>query len=105
MDYSTPGSSVHGIKPVPLALGAQSLNHCTFREVHDHFQFSLVAHSCPILCDPMDCSTADFPVHLQLPELTQTHLHLVIDAIQPSHPLQSPSPPAFSLPQHQGLFQ
>ena len=68
-------------------------------------QFSSVAHSCPTFCDPMDYSTTDFPVHLQFLELTQTHLHLVIDAIQPSHPLLSPSPPAFSLPQHQGLFQ
>ena len=51
MDYSTPGSSVHGIKPVPLALGAQSLNHCTFREVHDHFQLSSVQFSCSLMSD------------------------------------------------------
>ena len=53
----------------------------------------------------MDCSTPGFPVHHQLPELTQTHVHRVGDAIQPSHPLSPPSPPAFSLSQHQGLFQ
>ena len=53
----------------------------------------------------MDCSTPGFPVHHQLPELTQTHAHCVVDAIQPSHPLSSPSPPAFNLSQHQGLFQ
>ena len=53
----------------------------------------------------MDCSTPGFPVHHQLPELTQTHVHRVCDAIQPSHPLSSPSPPTFSLSQHQGLFQ
>ena len=53
----------------------------------------------------MDCSTSGFPVHHQLPELAQTHVHQVGDAIQPSHPLLSPSPPAFNLPQHQGLFQ
>ena len=53
----------------------------------------------------MDCSTPGFRVHLQLPELTQTHVHWVSDAIQPSHPLSSPSPPAFNLSQHQGLFQ
>ena len=53
----------------------------------------------------MDCSTPGFPVHHQLPELAQTHLHRVSDAIQPSHPLSSPSPPAFNLFQHQGLFQ
>ena len=67
-------------------------------------QFSSVAQSCPTLCDPMDCSTLGFPVHRQLPELAQTHVHRVSDAIQPSHPLLSP-PVALSLSQHQGLFQ
>ena len=67
--------------------------------------FSSVAQSFPTLCDPMDCSMPGFPVHHQLPELTQTHVHRVGDAIQPSHPLSSPSPPAFNLSQHQGLFQ
>ena len=69
------------------------------------FQFSSVPQLCPILCDPMDCSTPGFPVYHQLPEFTQTHVHRVGDAIQPSHPLSSPSPPALSLSQHQGLFQ
>ena len=68
-------------------------------------QFSSVSQSCLTLCDPMDCSTTGFPVHYQLPELVQTHVHQVGDAIQPSHPLLSPSSPAFSLSQHQGLFQ
>ena len=68
-------------------------------------QFSSVAQSCPTLCDPMDCSTPGLPVHHQLPEFTQTHVHQVGDAIQPSHPLSSPSPSAFNLSQHQGLFQ
>ena len=54
---------------------------------------------------PMDCSTPGLPVHHQLPEPTQTHVHRVSDAIQPSHPLSSPSPPAFNLSQHQGLFK
>ena len=67
-------------------------------------QFSSVAQSCLTLCDPMDCSTPGFPVHHQLPKLTQTHVHGVGDAIQPSHPLSSPSPLAFNLSQHQGLF-
>ena len=67
-------------------------------------RFSSVAQSCPILCNLMDCSTPGLPVHHQLPELTQTHVHRVSDAIQPSHPLLSPSPPAFNLSQHQGLF-
>ena len=57
-------------------------------------QFSLVAQSCPTLCDPMNCSTPGLPVHHQLPEFTQTHVHRVSDAIQPSHLLSSPSPPA-----------
>ena len=57
------------------------------------------------LCNHMDCSTPRFPVHHKLPELTQTHVHWVGDANQPSHPLSSPSPPAFNPSQHQGLFQ
>ena len=67
-------------------------------------QFNSVTQSCLTLCDPMDCSTPGFLVHHQLPEFTQTHVHWVGDAIQPSHPLSSPSPPAFNLSQHQGLF-
>ena len=66
---------------------------------------SSVAQSCPTLCDPMDCSRPGFPVHHQLPQPSQTHAHRVGDAIQPSPPLPSPSPPAFNLPQHQGLSQ
>ena len=57
------------------------------------------------LCDPMECSMPGLPVHHQLPEFTQTHVHWVGDVIQPSHPLSSPSPPAFNLSQHQGLFK
>ena len=68
-------------------------------------QSSSVAQSCPTLCDPMNCSTPGIPVHHQLPEFTQTHVHQVGDAIQPSHPLSSPSPPAPNPSQHQGLFQ
>ena len=68
-------------------------------------QFSSVAQSCLTLCNPMDCSMPGFPLHQQLPEIAQTHVHRVGDAIQPSHPLSSPSPPAFNLFQHRGLFQ
>ena len=68
-------------------------------------QFISVAQSCPILCDPMDGSTSGFPVHYQLSELAQTNVHQVGDAIQPCHPLLSPSPPAFDLSQHQRLFK
>ena len=67
--------------------------------------FSSVTQSCPTLCDPMDCSTLGLPVHHQLPRFTQTHVHQVDDAIQPSYPLLSPSPPALNLSQHQGLFK
>ena len=63
-----------------------------------------VAQSCLTLCDPIDCSTLGLPVLHHLPELAQTHVHWVSDAIQPSHPLLSPSPPAFNLSHHQGLF-
>ena len=72
-----------------------------------HFKnhFSSVAQSCPTLCDPMNHSTPGLPVHHQHPEFTQTHAHRVGDAIQPSHPLSSPSPPAPNPSQHQGLFQ
>ena len=67
------------------------------------FMFSSVTQSCPTLCDPMNHSTPGLPVHHQLPKYTHTHVHWVNDAIQPSHPLSSPSPLAFNLSQHQGL--
>ena len=68
-------------------------------------QFSSVTQSCPTLCDPMDCRTPGLPVHHQLPELIQSHVHWISDAIQPSHLLSSPSLPTFNLSQHQGLFK
>ena len=68
-------------------------------------QLSSVPQSCRTLCDPMNCSTPGLPVHRQLPEFTQTHVHGVGDAIQPSHPLSSPSPPAPNSSQHQNFFQ
>ena len=71
----------------------------------DCVSLSSIAQSCPNFCDPMDYSTIGCPVHHQHPKLTQTHVHRVGDAIQPSHPLLAPSPPAFNLSQHQGLFQ
>ena len=74
-------------------------NHCCL------YQFSSVTQLCPTLCNPMDCSMPGFPVHHQLLELTQAHVHKVSNAIQPSHPLLSPYPPAFNISQHQGLFQ
>ena len=68
-------------------------------------RFSSVTRSCLTLCDPMNRSRPGLPVHHQLRELTQTHVRWVGDAIQPSHPLSSPSPPAFNLSQQQGLFK
>ena len=73
--------------------------------MHPYIQFSSVAQSCLSLCDPMNRSTSGLPVHHQLPEFTQTHVHRVGDANQPCHPLSSPSPPAPNPSQHQGLFQ
>ena len=69
------------------------------------YQFSSVTQSCPTLWDPMNHSRPGLPVHHQLPEFTQTHVHRVSDAIQPFHPLSSPSPPAPNLSQHQNIFQ
>ena len=83
----------------PLTLYSHSITYYIL------FQFSSVAQLCPTLCNPMNHSTPGLPVHHQLPESTQTHVHCVSDAFQPSHPLSSPSPPALNLSQHQGLFQ
>ena len=79
--------------------------HVSCLEQYLAHSISSVTQSCPTLCNPLDCSTPGFPVHHQLLELAQTHVHQVSDATQLSHPLSSPSPPAFNLPQHQGLFQ
>ena len=135
MDCSPPVSSVHRILQarilewvaMPSSRGSspprdQTSISCTAGEFFNHWatweaqkevmankfssvQFSSVAQLCPTLCDPMNCSTPGLPVHHQLPEFTQTHVHRVGDAVQPSHPLSSPSPPAFNLSQHQGLFK
>ena len=75
------------------------MGRATLSSVH----FSSVAQSCPTLCDPMNCSMLGLPVHYQLPEFTQTHVHRVGDAIQSSHPLSSPSPPAPNPSQHQSF--
>ena len=84
----------------------KSIQHATlFYFFYSSVLFSSVAQSCPTLCDPMNCSTPGLPVHQQHPEFTQTHVHRVSDAIQPSHPLSSPSPPAPNPSQHQSLFQ
>ena len=79
--------------------------HHILSSVKEKLHFSSVTQSCPTLCDPMDCSTPGLPVHHQLLEFAQTHIHWIGDVIQSSHPLLSPSSPAFNLSQHQGLFK
>ena len=76
-----------------------------YAKAFDCVQFSLVAQSSPTLCNPINCSTPGLPVHYQLMEPTQTHVYHISDAIQTSYPFSSPSPPAFNLSQHQGLFK
>ena len=91
------------IESEALLLGSSSVPCRAWMLCVGHL-FSSVAQSSLTLCDPMDCSTPGFPVHHQLSELAQTHVHRVGDAIQPSHPLSSSSPPAFNLSQHQAPF-
>ena len=133
MDCNPPGSSVHEISqartlewgaifscrgsswPFDPSQGSNlwlmicrwTLYHWATREALEDYlvQFSSVAQSCPTLCFSMNHSTPGLPVHHQLPESTQTHVHRVNDAIQPSHPLSPPSPPAPNPSQHQGLFK
>ena len=107
LPFSPPGDlSDPGIKPLSPESPALADGFFTIWEATTgDYQFNSVAQSCLTLCHPMDCSTPGFPVHYQLPELDQTHVHQVGDAIQPSHPLSSSSPPAFNLSQHQGLFK
>ena len=96
-------------RPYPISLLGKKKYilswYILLNRVSQSFQFSSVAQSCLTLCDPMNRSTSGLPVHHQLPEFTQTHVHQVSDAIQPSHPLSSPSPPALKPSQHQSLFQ
>ena len=98
-----------GIKCVsltsPALAGRFFTTSTTWEAPGSTLSISSVAQSCLTLCDPMDCSTPGFPVHHQLLELAQTHVHHIGDTIQPSHPLSSPSPPALNLSQHQGHFQ
>ena len=126
LDCRLPGSSVHGIIYTGVGCHAllqrifqtQGLNPCPTSHVSPALQadslpaelsvqFSSVTQLCLTLCNPMNCSTPGLPVHHQFPEFTQTHIHRVSDAIQPSHPLSSPSPspPVANPSQHQNLFQ
>ena len=119
MDCSSPGSSVCGdssgkntgvgchflLQGIFLTQGSNpGLPHCLAHS-KCYIRILLFTQSCLTLFNPMDCSTPGFPVLHHLLELAQTHVHCVSDAIQPSHPLPSPSPPAFNLSQRQGLFQ
>ena len=94
-----------GCFTVPVLKFLITFEHGLHIFILESVPFSSVTQSFATLCDPMDCSMPGLPVDHQLPESTQTHVHQVGDAIQPSHPLSSPSPPAFNLSQHQGLFQ
>ena len=131
MDYSLPGSSVHRIfqarilEWVAISFSRGSSRPRDQTQISytaggfftteppekssittiSSVQFSSVTQSRPTLCDPMKCSTPGLPVHHHIPEFTQTHVHLVGDVIQPSHPLSSPCPPAPNPSQHQSLFQ
>ena len=98
------------ISPLLLLYLSSFINILKFSEYKSfacsgRFQFSSVTQPCSTLCNPMDCSMLGLPVHHQLPEFTQTHVSWVSEAITSSHSLLSLSPPAFNLPQHQGLFQ
>ena len=100
----------HTLLPPEVVMGNLVLLACkagrsTWQGSYPSVQFSSVTQSYLTLCDPIDGSTAGFPVYHQLPEFTQTHVYWVGDAFQPSHPLSSPFPPAFNLSQKQGLFQ
>ena len=97
-------------KTFAIILDVLSLTKYISKKKYLHYvsiiqNFSSVTQSCLTLCDPMNRSLPGHPVHHQLPEFTQTHVHWVSDAIQPSHPLSSPSPPALNLSQHQDLFK
>ena len=113
MECSLSGSSAHGIFQarecwIPPKKGCPTPKGKGEAPVRPSVQFSSVQFSrstCPILRDPMNCSTPGFPIHHQLQKSTQIHVHRVSDAIQPSHPLSSPSPSAPNPSQHQGLFQ
>ena len=107
MDREAWHAAVRGITELDCSavkLGVKWGSVCTCQDYLRSVHFSSVTQSCPTLCNPMDCSMPGFPVHCQLPELAQTHVQ-VDDAIQPSIPLSSPSPPVFNISQHQGLFK
>ena len=96
---------MHVFEPEPIKKDNLSVLEYIIAELNTSVQFSSVTQSCPTLCDPMNRSTPGLSVCHQLPEFTQTHMHQFGDAIQPFHPLSSPSLPAFNLSQPSGSFQ
>ena len=104
--YSCPGFNIHRSDlPAHQPIIGNWLHSTWQHSPGLSVQFSSVTQLCPTLCDPMNHTLTDLPVHHQLLESTQTHVHWVSDAIQPSHPLSSPSPSTLNLLQHQGLFK
>ena len=113
MDREAWRAAIHGVTKSQTKLSTPALCSCSLHSIrfllqfldilYLSVQFSSVAQSCPTLCDPMSRSTPGLPVHHQLPEFTQTHVHRVSDAIQPSHPLSAPSPPAPNPSQNQSF--
>ena len=102
---SFPASGCFPVSQFFVSIGQSIVVSASTSVLPMNIQFSSVAQSCPTLSDPVNRSTPGLPVHHHLPELTQTHVHRVGDAIQPSHRLSSPSPPAPNPSQHQSLFQ
>ena len=109
LPFSSPGDlpdpEIKPMSPASPALAGRFFTTETCGKPTEYNQIKSVTQSCPTLCDPMNCSMPGLPVHHQLPGFTQTHIHQVSDAIQPSHPLSSPSPLAPNPSQHQSLFQ
>ena len=105
MDRGAWWATVHRVAKSWIQLKWLSPRVCVYIYLYLYLYLRSVTQSCPTLCDPMNCSTPGLPVHHQLQEFTQTHVHWVSDAIQPSHPLSSPSPLAPNPSQHQSLFQ
>ena len=101
----TSANNIRNKRDLLLCFSKSSFLLPTPHDIYSSVQFSSVAQSCTTLCDPMNCSTPGLPVHHQLPEFTQTHVHQVSDATQPSHPLSSSSPPVPNHSQHQSPFQ